>query len=111
MTDEQIDAMEAGLEMDCAVDEAVYGPDAVGVPYRKPSTDWADAMFAAEHFGLFDTILDGHGYGLLLRRSPDGWQVLHPRFFDGRGDVLTMADTGPLAICRAILKLANQISS
>jgi len=108
MTDERIDAMQAGPEMDRAVLDAIGEPRHSGcdesgafrlVRRRLPSTDWNDAMYAAERINLFGihTVLGVGDFG--------DWTVL-----SWEGTTMTeisSADTGPLAICRAILKLAK----
>lgn len=113
MTAEQIDAMEAGPEMDAAVGEAcdfesgiVNGECLRGtddfpemVAFR-PSTDWNDAMFAAERFGLFDCEVGHEGS---LYKNSEIWAV--DRVVGAIQVLVATAPTGPLAICRAILKL------
>lgn len=73
----------------------------VGGRMFSPSTDWNDAMLAADRIGLFDA----DEYHYLLRNTPNGWQVLSPDFYlkPMTTDVLTCEETGPLAICRAII--------
>lgn len=69
------------------------------VPFR-PSTDWNDAMLAAERFGLFCD----WGFCLLLH---DGqWLVADVSVF-GKIDYDEgyRHESGPLAICRAILAM------
>lgn len=120
--------MEAGPGMDLSVAEAI-GKEATvyfdhdlqvnvclllpGDVRFVPSTDWNDAMFAAERFGLFG---DGHYCAL---SKDDGWYCILPMSeLDAPGHELNGAGlwwpgtplvardvSGPLAICRAILKL------
>lgn len=115
LTDEQIDAMEAGEEMDWAV-AAVVGLRMIPMeegpseqhPYPwisrrkvtrpRPSKDWKDAMFAAERFGLFDVehrceLTCNHGEWIVSS------ELREP---------VASSRSGPLVICRAILKLANR---
>jgi hypothetical protein len=118
MTDAEIDVMEAGHKMDSAVAEAcgiphrctalsqvwvaARDPAWTGEPFS-PSGEWSAAMTAAERFGLFDT--RGH-WASLVQFSPEGiWQIQNAECLRG---VAGSAPTGPLAICRAILKLANK---
>lgn len=114
MTDEQIDAMPAGPEMDWLVSSIyeVWGnvlPDDTSAPCTiivipeedvrefAPSTDWNDAMFAADGFGLFRRCVLWQGDGEYL------WTVWELNGIT-IGPPLSVGD-GPLAICRAILKL------
>jgi len=94
-----------GPDLDCLVANAI-GWSREHIP--KFSSDFTAAMQAAEEFGLFRCYDNGHNQ--LLRKSPDGWQVLSPLFFDGIRDVTSMADSGPLAICRAIITFAAKRS-
>lgn len=76
----------------------------------RPSSDWNDAMMAAEKAGVFATgpgDLDSFGF---VDRVTDGgpykWRVCRHRFnvYDSLSiTVIATAETGPLAICRAIL--------
>lgn len=112
MTTEQIDAIEAGPEMDRMVAQAcdldppflLFGETSVGVHSQwKPSTDWTDAMHAAERFGLLRD--NEHHDTRVLGVEADGvWVIFH---LDGPvvSGFICRAPTGPLAICRAILKL------
>lgn len=67
--------------------------------FPSPSTNWSDAMLAAERFGLLDGVR-------VLTCDRGSWQVWKiDQFGQVEGPVLASAATGPLAICRAILKL------
>lgn len=102
LTDEQIDAMEAGPEMDRAVNEAA----GIAVEnWSVPSNDWTHAMFAAERFGLFE-IVGGNGYVLDCVRGE--WRV---SCWASPAIPTNTPVPGPLAICRAILKLARKATA
>lgn len=141
MTDEQIDAMQAGPEIDRAVAAVCFDvyrltPDVDPliktapcvldvhkhslskqhplwlIPSREgehrpfaPSEDWNDAMFAAERFGLFNragvSLSRGDWYGEIdIERVV--WRITQYE-----STLISHADSGPLAICSAILKLAR----
>lgn len=102
MSDTEIDAMEAGSEMDDAIYRIVADIEGIGLPPAIcPSTDWNDAMFAAETFGL----LKSHRLGI---SSLDGlWELKYYEHYSGN-ERRAAAPTGPLAICRAILKLSRK---
>ena len=73
-----------------------------------PSTNWQHAMEAAERFGLFHQ--NAHYCCLMQRGSDDRWIVTLVAYIaDHRpdGDVVASAETGPLAISRAILRLTS----
>jgi hypothetical protein len=126
MTDEEIDAMEAGPEIDEATgkacrleacvlrvrghaDQCLRGTDNFPemVPFH-PSTDWNDAMFAAERFGLFKTRKVDHSEVCgMVWQCNDMW-ASGVYDCDWGHVVHAEAPTGPLAICRAILKLARK---
>lgn len=81
-----------------------------GKPFH-PSTDWNDAMLAAERFGLWNAGYSGDGrWGGRFLQPPVSDQY---QWFVGEwaehcqetGEWISRAPTGPLAICRAILKL------
>lgn len=114
MTTEQVDLIEAGPDMDAAVAVAIGG---YTIPYRmpdgrdvralcydgmmqvapwNPSRSWTDAMFAAERFGLFNSFR-------VLRMNRYDWEVME--IGDPLDRIVSNAPSGPLAICRAILKL------
>jgi hypothetical protein len=61
----------------------------------RPSTDWRDAMFAAEKAGLF--MGDG---ATIYQRDDKFWAI----GFAGSTKLL-MDESGPLCVARAILKL------
>lgn len=107
--------LEAGPELDALVAKALGWPCQVGrnhlgkgrvcyltgerakdLPWFYPSTDWSAAMAAAEACSLFDQFRLSHSnqYGL--------WHILK-----GNSDSVAFGETGPLAICRAILALKN----
>lgn len=116
LTDDQIDAMEAGPEMDRLVGEAVewsvveeFERDISRREWAwRPSKEWAPAMFAAERSGLFSRL--NH----ILAQSEDAaiWIVMPLENMYSGGDTtighsIAHGDTGPLAICRGILKLTR----
>ena len=87
----------------------------------RPSTDWNDAMYAAEKFGLFDcwardcVLRSIHGDGeprlwlvtdkmAYVREIAKAWGASINAPEEYCWDI-SEAETGPLAICRAILKL------
>lgn len=142
LTDEQIDAMQWGCDIDSMVASAVFDEFDWNVEARDdggtwirvkkhiptlnmgvleymmpfiPSLDWNDAMFAAEKFGLFDT--EKHGHTMTYSDLSDCGSGDKRRWFiadyesedigDQGSSWPTGAPTGPLAICRAILKLAR----
>jgi hypothetical protein len=107
MTDEQIDEMYPGRELDYATNMAVFGCD---VPVNGdgtkflPSTSWDDAIHVATQSGLFGKSCMWGG------KHPNLWTVW--KLGEIR-DPITIGPplsvgTGPVAICRAILKLANK---
>lgn len=61
-----------------------------------PSTDWNDAMFAVEKFGLFDRHI------LRFGKPAKVWLVEDQFMFN------TTDPSGPLCICKAIITLAEQ---
>lgn len=96
MTEEELS------EIDDKVSEAI-GRD----PYEArlngfmPSTDWNDAMFAAEKAGLWD-------WNVALRCADGTWVV---DSIDQWGSLYcdeAKSESGPLCICQAILKLKGQ---
>lgn len=115
MTDEQIDAMQAGLELEQLVAKVIglhedWGPDGFrsfeddeGNPAGGPfSREWDAAIFAAERFGLFTRHQQVLGHdGLNYCLAENGQPI--SQNFDG-----TKAASGQLAICRAILRLAEK---
>lgn len=117
MTTQQIEAMEAGPEMDIAIIEALVAASGERLELHtprtanefRPSTDWSDAMFAAEKFGLFDNYKFSQ---CLTCSTPHSWTVSTGPHGDTEpagvaSGFFANAETGPLAICRAILKLAR----
>lgn len=123
MTADQISAMEAGPEMDWSV-AAIYEVWGSAIPDNplepcfivlhdlerrefSPSTDWNDAMFAAEQFGLLtihSACIGTWGFDYFGAQRGD-YRVFQPGDF---GINISTAQTGPLAICRAILTLAAE---
>lgn len=115
MTDEQIDAMQAGPEMDIAVCDACFAPDFYRLTWLMssrppcPSSDWNAAMMSAEQFGLFKGNDDGMLRGMERRVfGSDDWYV-YSRLWDEFTVIASGA--GPIAICRAILKLSKEQSN
>lgn len=120
MTPEQIDAMEVGLLCDFEVagalgmNRAVIGPQG-GVAYCEaegrrfsPSTDWNDAMHAAERFGL----LDIDGVNLSRSIHPDHIPPSDTRGYEIMRDdteIIVWDPSGPLCVCKAILKLSATV--
>lgn len=115
LTPERIDVLEEGRETDILVARAIGLGDSIRdglavqirgdvvVPFRA-SADWNDAMEAAARFGLFSSL-----HRLLLRQwdiaGAEDWWVSYAES-DNAGRDVARARTGPLAICRAILKLS-----
>lgn len=100
MTPNEIDAMPAGAELDALVAKALgvtdYKPGSGRTRLFKPSSDWNDAMRAAEKCGLFTFRCLGLEFGdwiVFERESRDTYKTI------GK------SPTGPLAIARAIAKL------
>lgn len=126
MTTDQIDAIEAGPEIDALVcaaagidggivrtlgkpDECLRATeDFPAMAQFRPSTDWNDAMLAADKFGLFGSekhrhqLWQGTGSG----GGPDEWFVESFENENGNAGCVRHV-SGPLAICRAILKLSQ----
>lgn len=103
MTPTEIDNLPAGDELDRLVAEAI-GHVSVrewAFPYRhpyfRPSTDWNDAMLAAEKFGTFSV----HH----LTKEGDDWVVGEIDWMMGDFERISTDKSGPLAIARAIAKL------
>lgn len=73
-------------------------------PFR-PSTDWNDAMFAAEKAGLFDGEPDQCGELFRLSRDWDGWDAerMAGQCINGSSHI-----SGPLAICQCILRFKGK---
>jgi hypothetical protein len=102
--------LEAGPELDRRVAEAIDDKVAgrlkharISSPYFKPSTDWGDAMEAAEEFGLFDP---PDRAWPILGKSGTLWVVYNCTSMEEISTPIADALTGPLAICRAILALS-----
>lgn len=130
MTAKQINAMDAGPDMDRLVAEAIGIPvqlintdgadnepvradttdELCGLAFR-PSSDWNDAMLAAEKFGLFRRWWrhpEPFWQGLRFLTQCDHWCVSEWTDETGIGyKVVASGKTGPLAICRAILANAH----
>ena len=71
---------------------SVCGRRPNGVKKFSPSTDWNDALFAAEK-AFYGKI----NYAICCNPSGDWWAIV--------GDKEICGETGPIAICEAILKL------
>lgn len=107
MTTSEIDKLESGVELDRLVAEAIgmETSTAILMPLStskfKPSTDWNDAMEAAEKVRLFypDSFLD---FDYACR-----WRVQELDTCTPEVQVITEHKSGPVAICRAILKAKN----
>lgn len=128
MTTEQIQSLQPGPESDrlvaeaCGLKVSVFDKDEdseyvvmdsqdndlFGLAFS-PSTDWNHAMFAAERFGLFRRWWQNPEpcwEGLRFLTQCDRWCVSEWTSETGIGyKVVAGAKSGPLAICRAILKL------
>lgn len=81
-------------------------------PFR-PSTDLNDALLAAEKFGLFSGNWSDHS---LCKFDSEDWQIRSDHLtMDAQstseqlfvGEIVACAETPALAICAAILKLAE----
>lgn len=123
MTNTEIGAIESGPVCDRAVSVAIgRGPKCICGPckdaydpltgecfrcgLRVPkhySTDWNDAMYAAERFGLFVGADDARVLGC----QGGMWEVWYVDVWQQFDHKIASAPTGPLAICRAILKLSS----
>lgn len=115
MTDAEIDALEAGRELDRLVAlecgftlvydngydgefKAELWPEEPRV--FRPSSDWNDAMLAAEKAGLFDEgFLEGY------------WSVKKWDSYDPVAIEIASHQSGPVAVCRAILKAVKNAST
>ena len=110
-----IDTLMAGPELDWLVCQAcgikAWPPENGGIhPVRIqdsnlrmlrafcPSTNWTDAMLAAERTELFEW----GAVALFKSRNTNRWSVAD--VFETHHVIAAEADSGPLAICRAILK-------
>ncbi|MAH46997.1 hypothetical protein CMI37_14315 [Candidatus Pacearchaeota archaeon] len=106
MTEEQIDQLEAGSELDALVAEKVLNlaPDVCGaialnaVDSCTYSTDIAAAWQVLEKVGL----LDGDKENCMLWRDDDTWIIGDVNFM-----CIASATSAQLAICRAALKAVN----
>ena len=97
MTDEQIDTMEAGQEMNRMVRRATGWPLASsGSEFIEPSTNLNQAMLAGQDCGLFDRCD--------VALTPLGCVVL----YRATGERFAISQEPPVAICRAILKLLHR---
>lgn len=126
MAESEIDALEEGFALDIKVAKACgikclcstpvdryYQPtgeptslvvdDGNGDTRRfRPSSDWNDAMMAAEKARLFypDGFLDFDYRG--------EWRVQELDMCTPEARIITSHDSGPVAICRAILKAVKK---
>lgn len=105
-----IDALEAGPVTDALVCDALH-PDQVPKLFRtcyrddagvlKPipafSRNWGPAMEAAEEAGLF------RRWRPVQSKTGTGWGMTRDGEKPGSGGYHVGADTGPLAVCKAIL--------
>lgn len=78
-----------------------------------PTLNWNDAMLAAERFGLWSPPTGDRKFGGCYLQPPmrtgDGWCVADwAETGQESGNAVADADSGPLAICRAILRLAGE---
>lgn len=99
MTTSEIDNLEAGVELDVAVHKAcdipvVWDDKPKGILSFQPSSNWNDAMEAAEKVELFRTYC--------LNQSYEGSWWVHRH--DMNKYLSAFVKSGPVAICRAILK-------
>lgn len=86
--------IEAGPELDARIMRLVGMPSGGWCP----STDWRDAMIAAERFGLFEY----RGDRFYLTHAQGQWYV--SGMFHGCPNSV-YDPSGPMAICRAIIAL------
>jgi hypothetical protein len=68
----------------------------------RPSTDWNDAMFAAEKVGMWK---DGLVFGKEAYTQENLYYVSQHAHGDYGYNPIGRGETGPLAICRYVLKL------
>lgn len=141
MTDAEIDALEAGPDLDRKVAAALgwrqstwgfreawtnglrdadgnwdrtfhFGPEDAGGEFDfLPSVDWNDAMFAAERFGLAPSthaLLDCYVLKRLPIESGPVYAVAEIDMMRQGEEWIAHDRSGPLAICRAILKLHHR---
>lgn len=133
MTNDEIDKLEAGVELDrlvakaCAID-VIYTPLAID-PFKlsrnlddhrevifSPSRCWNDAMLAAEKCDLFSSLGDDF-FGFIDRITDGGaydYRVCchyHTSGGELRVRVIAKHPSGPVAICRAILKASSNAST
>jgi len=125
LTHEQIDALEAGPELDLLVAKAIAVPAVVtdGVCYIgnsslfqgdyitrlfRPSSDWNDAMAAAEKCLEQPWLILHEGRYWNVRKKISGVRHLESNEADYRVAPLASSTSGPLSICRAILKFAAE---
>lgn len=101
MTDDEIDAMPAGENMDVEIERRVFGTERgfsmVPMPY---STEWAAAGLLVEHLrqrGVYTSLYSSqHAYQAIVSEARTGFYVP------------VDAHTAPLAICRAALKAVRE---
>ena len=100
MTDEEIDKMEAGREMDALIHKHVFGFKASSTSPWRYSTDIHSAWMVVDRL-----ISD---YYLSLHFGEDGFYCHFDDFETGKhhGE----APTAPLAICRAALKCCRNVA-
>lgn len=135
-TEQQIDALTAGQELDRLVAEACgvkCEPDDDWIPRFKPSSNWNDAMAAASYSHLFeletlpaDPKLPGRHstaqFQAFLTRDCGYWTVKIYRYFAGYAtgimnralehesvSILAEDKSGPVAVCKAILKMKRAV--
>lgn len=112
VNDEELDEIDRKVQ---EVVEVTHGP--IAVSYFKPSTDWNAAMFAAEKAGIWkkrywDNLSDRAIETLVGVAAPsehDSWRCTFVDASKGGVDSVS-AETGPLAICNAILQLKQHQS-
>ena len=126
MTDDEIDALEAGVRLDFKVAKACdvefysstsigrrgeIGPPSVVVldenknakPFR-PSSDWNDAMWVVVKFFGSTQVNVAHV-------GKNGGDTPWHTWVDEVPSIETQAASGPVAICRAILKAVKNAST
>lgn len=102
MDDAEIDALDEGRELDRLIASAI-GRDECEAQLNgfRPSSDWNDAMRAVEKFFGSTQVNVAH----VGRNGGDTpWHV----WVDEVPCIETQAESGPLAICRAILKVVKK---
>ena len=95
MTD--IDTMEAGAEMDAMVQKLVMG-------WKLHNIQWHPSSFIADAWEVVEK-MRAMGWHAVLRGDSDLWTAI---FDDGRRPLEAVANSAPLAVCRAALSIEDR---